>query len=128
MARERGAESLARMNISMMVGGAPHYEVGLISALAQRDVILDVLGTTELKSLPAMQLPQVTYKDIQGSSGRRPSLLLKIIKVFWVYARLFGYAAKSNCKLIHIQWPYKIVLFDRTFLLAYYKLLGKKVV
>jgi hypothetical protein len=43
------------------------------------------------------------------------------------YARLFRYAAVTEAKVIHILWNNKIEQFDRTLLMLYYRLMGKKV-
>ena len=50
------------------------------------------------------------------------------MRVAGVYLKLIKYAATTDSKLFHIQWPYKLVLFDRTLLHLYYKILGKKIV
>ena len=38
------------------------------------------------------------------------------------------YAARTDSKLFHLQWPYKFVFFDRTALNIFYKALGKRLV
>ena len=43
------------------------------------------------------------------------------------YIRLFRYAATAKPKLFHILWNNKFQVFDRTLLMLYYQLLGKKV-
>lgn len=43
------------------------------------------------------------------------------------YARLIRYAAGTRARLFHILWNNKFEVFDRTFLMLYYKLLGKKI-
>lgn len=44
------------------------------------------------------------------------------------YARLIHYASTARPKLFHILWNNKFALFDRTTLMLYYRLLGKKIV
>jgi D-inositol-3-phosphate glycosyltransferase len=44
------------------------------------------------------------------------------------YWKLIAYAGLSKATILHILWNNKIELFDRTILMLYYKLLGKKVV
>ena len=44
------------------------------------------------------------------------------------YIRLIAYAATARPRVFHILWHNKFDLFDRTLLLLYYKLLGKKIV
>ena len=43
------------------------------------------------------------------------------------YLRLLGYAATAEPKIFHILWNNKFQFFDRTVLILYYKLLGKKI-
>jgi glycosyltransferase involved in cell wall biosynthesis len=43
------------------------------------------------------------------------------------YARLIRYAGSTRARLFHILWNNKFEVFDRTFLMLYYKLLGKKI-
>ena len=52
----------------------------------------------------------------------------KLLAVIGVYARLIHYAATSSASIFHILWNYKFTLIDRTLLLIYFKLLGKKLV
>src|SRR5207237_8845369 len=49
-------------------------------------------------------------------------------RVLIYYLRLIVYAATAKPKLFHILWNNKFQLFDRTLLILYYKLLGKKIV
>jgi len=44
------------------------------------------------------------------------------------YAKLFHYVSTSKHKIFHILWNNKLELFDRTILMLYYKLLGKRIV
>ncbi len=44
------------------------------------------------------------------------------------YAKLIRYAATAKPRIFHILWNNKFELFDRTLLMLYYKLLGKKIV
>ena len=44
------------------------------------------------------------------------------------YARLIRYAATAKPRIFHILWNNKFESFDRTLLMLYYKVLGKKIV
>ena len=44
------------------------------------------------------------------------------------YVRLIRYAATAKPRLFHILWNNKVELFDRTLLMLYYRLLGKRIV
>ena len=44
------------------------------------------------------------------------------------YAKLIRYAATAKPRIFHILWNNKFEFFDRTLLMLYYRLLGKKIV
>ena len=44
------------------------------------------------------------------------------------YAKLIRYAATAEPRIFHILWNNKFEYFDRTLLMLYYRLLGKKIV
>jgi glycosyltransferase involved in cell wall biosynthesis len=52
----------------------------------------------------------------------------KIVRVARYYWRLISYAATAEPRVFHILWNNKLEYFDRTVLLAYYRLLGKRLV
>jgi len=49
-------------------------------------------------------------------------------QVLQFYARILIYTARTKNKIFHLLWNNKFQFFDRTFLMLYYKILGKKVV
>jgi D-inositol-3-phosphate glycosyltransferase len=116
------------VKISLITGGAPHYEQGLVSGLAEQPLEIDVVGNDELGATPAMRLPKVHFKNLHGTQNPDSPLWLKFARVIRVYLRIIFYAARSKSQVIHIQWPYKFVFLDRTVLNLYYKALGKKIV
>jgi glycosyltransferase involved in cell wall biosynthesis len=48
-------------------------------------------------------------------------------RVLTHYARLIRYAAGAKPRVFHILWNSKVQFFDRTLLMLYYKLVGKKI-
>jgi hypothetical protein len=48
------------------------------------------------------------------------------LRVLTYYVRLIRYAATAKPRIFHILWNNKFVHFDRTFLMLYYKLLGRR--
>ena len=52
----------------------------------------------------------------------------KVIRVLAYYGRLLAYAVTAEPKIFHILWNNKFEIFDRTVLMLYYRLLGKKIV
>jgi D-inositol-3-phosphate glycosyltransferase len=116
------------VKISLITGGAPHYEQGLVSGLAEQPLEIDVIGGDELGATPVMHLPRVHFKNLHGTQNADSPFWLKLARVFRVYLRIICYSAMSRAKVVHIQWPYKFVFLDRTVLNLYYKALGKKIV
>jgi glycosyltransferase involved in cell wall biosynthesis len=115
------------MKISLITGGAPHYELGLIEGLTSQNIAIDVIGGDDLQPALAGK-PLVSFKNFHSAPQPRKSRWLKLTRVMLAYLKLIKYAAMTDSKLFHIQWPYKLVLLDRTLLLAYYKLLGKRII
>lgn len=116
------------MNITLITGGAPHYEAGLIAGLAENGVQLNVIGGDDLASAPALKSPLVRFLNFYHGSEPQPGRWRKLRRVMGVYRKLLAHAAKCRDPLIHVQWPYKLPWFDRTLLNLCYRAFGKKMV
>lgn len=109
-------------------GGETHYLYGLINGLAKiNDLFIDVIDSYKSAGL-FDNLPNVRHFNLRRDQNPNVGIIKKIIRVYLYYIRLIVYAARTNTNLFHIQWLNKFYFFDRTFLLIYYKLLGKKIV
>src|SRR2546430_7775417 len=71
--------------------------------------------------------PGVNFLNLRGNQRRDASLARKVSRVLIYYVRLIRYAAIARPKVFHILWNNKFEFFDRTLLMLYYKLLGKKI-
>lgn len=116
------------MRISLLTGAEPHYQIGLVSGLVEQDVVIDVIGDNSLMAAPIMTHPQVRFLLLRERLDPWLPLWRKILRVIKYYARLLVYAAGTDSRLFHIQWPYKLVFLDRTIVNLYFKALGKKIV
>ncbi len=117
------------MRVSILNAGGPtDYLYGLASGLSGIDSLhIDVVdGEASVGVLDT--LPSVTLYNLRGDNLSRQSLTVKIFRILRYYSRLLWYAATTDAQLFHIQWDNSLFLFDRTLLLMYYKLLGKKLV
>ncbi len=117
------------MRVSILNAGGPtDYLYGLASGLSGIDSLhIDVIdGEASIGVLDT--LPNVTLYNLRGDNLSRQSLPVKIFRILRYYFRLLWYAAITDAQVFHIQWDNSIFLFDRTLLLLYYKLLGKKLV
>ena len=52
----------------------------------------------------------------------------KAVRLSTYYLRLLKYAVVAKPRIFHILWNNKFELFDRTLLMLYYRLLGRRVV
>ena len=115
-----------RPKISVLTGGKdPHYSSGLVSALGAAGVKLDLIGGNEFEIFPWP--PEIRLLNLRGDQRKNAGLLDKMRRVLIYYFRLLVYAARSKTSIFHILWNNKFELFDRTLLMVFYKLLGKKV-
>jgi len=127
-------ESVAKMppaeiQVGLLTGGFDRpYAFGIATALASKGVSLDVIGSDEVDSPEMHTTPKLNFLNIQGDPRETVGLVKKLLRILQFYVRLIGYAARSKAKVFHILWNNKVHLFDRTLLMLYYKLLGKKIV
>lgn len=117
------------LRISLLTGGSDRpYVFGLVTSLVEQSVHVDLIGSDEL-DIPAFQNnPQIRFLNLRGGANTDASLTQKVFRILRYYTRLIAYASRTRNRLFHILWNNKFELFDRTFLMLLYRLLGKKVV
>jgi D-inositol-3-phosphate glycosyltransferase len=117
------------LKVTLLTGGGDkHYAWGLARALASEDVSIDLIGSDELDCPELQDRSRVTFLNLRGSQLESASRWEKVSRVLRYYARLICYASTSGPRVFHILWNNKFETFDRTVLMAYYKLMGKKIV
>ena len=135
-AKMQGAEAAGSVTISpgpdieiglLTGGGDRHYAFGLAMALVAQGVSLDVVGGDEVDSPELHCTPKLNFLNLRQSAQRDASFARKVSRILMYYARLIRYAGSTRARLFHILWNNKFEVFDRTFLMLYYKLLGKKI-
>lgn len=115
--------------LSLLTGGSDRpYVFGLTKELSGRGLKLDLISSDELDDLGFNNDPNVTVLNLRGSQQVDAGLLSKITRIAGYYARLLRYAATTDSKIFHILWNNKFEWLDRTLLMLYYRMLGKKVV
>jgi glycosyltransferase involved in cell wall biosynthesis len=72
--------------------------------------------------------PEVRFLNLRGDQREDAPFFQKVVRVLKYYARLIGYAGTCRPRIFHILWNNKFEWFDRTLLMVYYKLLGKRIV
>ncbi|MBX6326567.1 MAG: glycosyltransferase, partial [Chthoniobacterales bacterium] len=120
--------SLAPRVALLTGGGDKPYAIGLATALAAHNVAIDFIGSDDLAVPELLTDSAITFLNLRGDQRPEASLPKKVIRLLSYYAKLIGYAATAQPTTFHILWNNKIELFDRTILMLYYKLLGKRVV
>jgi D-inositol-3-phosphate glycosyltransferase len=103
------------------------YAFELAMALASRGVEVDVIGSDEIDSPELHVTPNVRFFNFRGSQAPGFSFAKKVWRLLVYYARLMRYVAHPKPRGLHILWNNKFEAFDRTFLMLYYKVLGKKI-
>ena len=133
--KERGSHGALRsqpstgLRVSLLTGGGDKpYALGMATALTSNGVFVDFIGSDDLNVPEVADNLGVRFFNLRGDQSPEASFPRKIARVTAYYWRLIYYAATAKPKLFHILWNNKFELFDRTLLMLYYELLGKKVV
>jgi D-inositol-3-phosphate glycosyltransferase len=128
VAAARATALPADIEIGLLTGCQDRpYAFGLAMALISKGVAVDVIGGDEVDSPEFHVTPNLRFLNFRGSQKQDSNIVGKLAKLASYYARLIRYAVRSNPKLLHILWNNKIEFFDRTILMLYYKMAGKKI-
>src|SRR5580693_4071946 len=103
------------------------YAFGLAMALVSKGVGVDVIGSDDIDSPELHVTPNLRFLNFRGNQHKSTNVVEKLWKLAVYYAQLMRYAARSKPRILHILWNNKIELFDRTLLMACYRLCGKKI-
>jgi glycosyltransferase involved in cell wall biosynthesis len=116
------------INIGLLTGGGDKpYALGMTAALTSTGTCVDFIGSDDLNVPEVVTNPRVNFLNLRGDQRSEASPMAKVHRISRYYLRLIAYAATAKPKLFHILWNNKFELFDRTLLMLYYKLLGKKI-
>jgi len=116
-------------SVSLLTGGGDKpYALGVVAALTSVGIHVDFIGSDDLRAPEVLDNPRVIFLNLRGDQRPEASRTAKALRVLSYYVRLIRYAATARPKLFHILWNNKFQFFDRTLLMLYYRLLGKKVV
>ena len=89
---------------------------------------VDFIGSDELDAPELHRTPLVTFFNLRGDQNEDAPLHRKVVRILTYYARLLKYVMRSEPPIFHILWNNKFELIDRTFLMLYYKVMGKRLV
>src|ERR1700726_895096 len=116
------------IRVALLTGGGDKpYALGLVEALTSAGISVDFIGSDDLKVAEVVANPWVNFLNLRGDQRPEAKPAAKALRVLVYYWKLIFYAATARPKLFHILWHNKFQLFDRTLLMLYYKLLGKKI-
>jgi D-inositol-3-phosphate glycosyltransferase len=117
------------LRIALLTGGSDKsYVLGLTEALTSEGVSIDVIGSDELSTPELLTNSRIRFLNLRGDQRSDVSLKSKTFRILRYYVRLLCYSVVTQPKIFHILWNNKFEFFDRTLLLLYYKLLGKRLV
>lgn len=123
------SEPVNKIAISLLTGGSDRpYVFGLVMSLLSKGAAIDLIGSDELEFPEFRERTGLNFLNLRGSNRPDVTFLRKMLRVLIYYAKLISYTATSKPKLFHILWNNKFESFDRTLLMFYYRILGKKIV
>lgn len=115
--------------VSVLTAGRDRpYALGLAAALSAAGTKFDFIGSNEVDAPELHTNLQIRFLNLRGDQSVDAGVVKKMTRVLAYYAKLIGYAITAKPKVFHILWNNKFELFDRTVLMLFYRLLGKKIV
>lgn len=124
-----GSRAGVAMETLVLTGGFDKpYAYGLVMALAAQNIGVVVVGSDEVDCPEFHGCDTIEFRNLHGNRREDVGFGAKALRVLSYYSKLFGYTASASPQIFHILWNNKFQYFDRTLLMAYYKLLGKKTV
>jgi D-inositol-3-phosphate glycosyltransferase len=104
------------------------YALGLGLGLASHGVRLDVIGNDWVYSPKYQTTANLEFLNFGGIQPAASGFLKKLLQVLGYYARLLRFVTFTKAKVLHILWNGKLEYFDRTLLMLYGRLRGRKLV
>jgi D-inositol-3-phosphate glycosyltransferase len=123
------AVSAPSARVCLLTGGEDRpYALGMASTLVAQGITTDFIGSDELDAPELHRSSLLTFLNLRGDQTEDAPLRRKVARILAYYARLAKYAARSRARIFHILWNNKFEHFDRTLLMLYYRLFGKRIV
>jgi D-inositol-3-phosphate glycosyltransferase len=117
------------LRIALLTGGGDKpYALGMAAALTSEGISVDFIGSDDLRVPELLTNPRVNFLNLRGNQRPDASPFSKAKRVLKYYIQLISYAATAQPKVFHLLWNNKFELFDRTLLMLYYRMLGKKII
>ena len=123
------SESAGGPLIGLLTGGDDRsYAHGLAVSLAAAGVAVEFIGSDALDGEVLRRNEKIRFLNLRGDQSEDAALVTKIVRLSRYYLRLVAYASSTSAPVLHILWNNKFELFDRTLLMLYYRMCGKRVV
>jgi len=117
------------IEVCLLTGGDDRpYALGMAATLASRAMSVDFIGSDKLDSPELHQTPRLTFLNLRGDQSENAPFRRKFVRILAYYIRLLKYVVRSRPRIFHILWNNKFEHFDRTLLMLYYRLFGKRIV
>ena len=114
--------------VAILTGGGDRpYAIGLAKSLADSGLSLDFISSDFLECEELRANSRVRVLNLRGSMDPNAPIFVRIARVLRYYWRLVRYAYSAEPKIFHILWNNKFELVDRTILLWYYRLCGRRI-
>jgi glycosyltransferase involved in cell wall biosynthesis len=128
-AEPKAVNSTSKLHVALLTGGSDKpYALGMATALSSAKIAVDFIGSDELDVAELHKLPQLRFLNLRGDQSQEASFRRKIARVARYYWRLIGYAATARPRIFHVLWNNKFEFVDRILLMAYYRLLRRRIV
>jgi D-inositol-3-phosphate glycosyltransferase len=123
------SDTAPKITVALLTGGGDRpYAFGLATELISKGAALDVIGSDDLDCPEFQGKPKVNFLNLRGNQRPEVSFVRKVFRLSMYYAKLVRYAATAKPRIFHILWNNKLEAFDRTLLMLYYRVLGKRIV
>lgn len=118
----------ATIEVGLLTGGDDRsYALGLTLSLAAEGVHVDFVGSDKLDAPELHMSSRIRFLNLRGSQDEDVSMLEKVRRLSLYYCRLAHYALTARPRVFHVLWNNKLEFFDRTLLMAYYRICGRRV-
>lgn len=116
------------LQVAVLTGGRDKpYALGIAEALSAQGMRVDLIGGDDLDVPQLHRMASLKFFNFRGDQREDVSYFRKVLRVLTYYSRLIRYAVTAQPKIFHVLWNNKFELFDRTLLMLYYKLVGKRI-
>jgi len=127
-AHDVGLARPAVLDMALLTGGVDRpYAYGLAMALVAKNVHVEVIGNDVVDSIEMHTTPGLKFFNLWPVQSAKATSFAKVSRIVSHYRSLICYAALARPRVFHILWNSKIQVFDRTLLMLYFKVLGKRI-